>query len=237
MTITPKSIKLLWSGAAGHCSFEGCHERLCHPEAQGAAPYTLGEMAHIRGDKPGANRHDSSQTQAERDDYANLILLCPTHHTLIDKEQNEGVYTVDILLTMKQAHEAKVIARMAADTEPDRVTLSKQILTLIEENYQVWLTYGPMSDAARKEPHNEAVHAIWTSERLSTIVPNNRTISAMLLKHRKVFESEEQAAISAFLLHARSYERWVNDEISYAAVRRFPQEFADTIRKIAHGGV
>jgi len=52
-------------------------------------------MAHICGDKPGANRHDAGQTDAERDDYQNLILLCPTHHTLIDRKENESVYTVD----------------------------------------------------------------------------------------------------------------------------------------------
>ncbi|MBY5827670.1 HNH endonuclease [Rhizobium leguminosarum] len=237
MTISPKSIKLLWSGAAGYCSFDGCHERLCQPEAEGAAPYTLGEMAHICGDKPGANRHDPSQTQEQRDDYANLILLCPNHHSVIDKKANEHRYSVQILEAMKREHEAKVIARMEAGKVPDRNSLALQIQALLEENYQAWVTYGPTSEIARKEPNNDAIHAVWTSERLSTIVPNNRKIAKLIGDHRNMFKSEEQAVVSAFLLHSRSYERWVNDEITYVAVRKFPQEFADLIRKIAYDSV
>ncbi|HAY96655.1 MAG TPA: HNH endonuclease, partial [Shewanella sp.] len=40
MSITSKSIKLLWSNAAGRCSFRGCTERLSVEEAEGVAPYT-----------------------------------------------------------------------------------------------------------------------------------------------------------------------------------------------------
>ncbi|MBU0538393.1 MAG: HNH endonuclease, partial [Gammaproteobacteria bacterium] len=88
MAITNKSIKLLWSNAAGICSFSDCTEKLSVEQAAGVAPYTLGEMAHIKGNKPGSNRYDQSQSNTERDSYENLILLCPTHHTLIDKEEN-----------------------------------------------------------------------------------------------------------------------------------------------------
>jgi hypothetical protein len=46
MAITEKTIKLLWSNAAGRCSFTDCQERLTIEQAAHAAPYTLGEMAH-----------------------------------------------------------------------------------------------------------------------------------------------------------------------------------------------
>ena len=88
MSITNKSIKLLWSNAAGICSFSGCSEKLTVGEAADVAPYTLGEMAHIKGNKAGSNRYDEAQPAIERDSYENLILLCPTHHTIIDKVEN-----------------------------------------------------------------------------------------------------------------------------------------------------
>jgi hypothetical protein len=47
MAITPKSIKILWSAAAGLCAFPDCRERLAYGEAGEFAPYTIGEMAHI----------------------------------------------------------------------------------------------------------------------------------------------------------------------------------------------
>ena len=88
MAFTQKTIKLLWGNAAGRCSFPGCGRLLSLPESGEIAPHTIGEMAHIRGDKVGSARHDAAQTDAQRNDYANLILLCPTDHEVIDKQEN-----------------------------------------------------------------------------------------------------------------------------------------------------
>ena len=233
MAITPKSIKLLWSAAAGRCSFPDCWERLTYPEAEGAAPYTLGEMAHICGDNPGSNRHDPSQSPTERDDYRNLMLLCPTHHTLIDRKENEAAYPVDLLHKFKADHEKKVLERIDKNQSLSKVNICKQILFLIDDNRTSWEQYGPLSDLARKQPENGAAHAVWISERLSVIIPNNRKIVDLLKEHRDLFALEEQPSVSKFLTHSRSYERWVNDEIPYAAVIGFPTEFAELIRGAA----
>src|SRR5208283_5680560 len=112
MAITEKAIKLLWSNAAGRCSFTNCEERLTVEQAAQAAPYTLGEMVHIRGKREGSNRYDKDQTDEQRDRYENLILLCPNHHTLIDKPENENIYSVDVLIKMKIAHENNVLKRL-----------------------------------------------------------------------------------------------------------------------------
>ena len=236
MAISRKSIKILWSAAGGRCAFPGCRDRLCYHEAGDASPYTLGEMAHICGERRGANRHNAQQSEAERDDYQNLILLCPTHHTLIDRKENETTYTVESLHTMKVQHEAWVLERLSPEQPtPTKEDVARSILPLLEENKQCWAQYGPVSEIARSEPHNEAVHAVWVSERLSVIVPNNRMIAAQLVAYRALFAADAQGLISAFLMHARSYEQWVADEIPYAAVRRFPTEFDDLIRRNADG--
>ena len=236
MAITQKSVKILWSAAGGRCAFAGCWERLCYHEAEDAAPFTLGEMAHICGDKPGANRHDASQTDSQRDDYQNLILLCPTHHTLIDRKENETVYTVEILHAMKAEHEARVLERLDQDPMPTKQDIALAILPLLEENRQSWAQYGPISELARTQPHNESAYAVWMSERLSVIVPNNRKIAVQIEEHRSLFDAGEQGVVTAFLLHVRSYEQWVEDAIPYAAVKRFPVEFDDLIRGLADGG-
>lgn len=236
MTISQKSIKVLWSAAGGRCAFPDCWERLCYHEAEDAAPYTLGEMAHICGEKPGANRHDPAQTPQVRDDYQNLILLCPTHHRLIDRRENEGVYTEAVLRSMKEAHEARVLASLEKSDDQTKLEIVRAIHMLLEENRQVWAQYGPQSDLARRQPYNEAVHTVWISERLSVIVPNNRKIASLLRKHQAEFALTEQEAVSAFLMHARSYEQWVGDEIPYEAVTRFPVEFDHLIRRTANGG-
>lgn len=229
MSITSKSIKLLWSNAAGRCSFRGCTERLSVEETEGVAPYTLGEMAHIKGNKLGSNRYDTEQSDVERDSYENLILLCPTHHTLIDKAENETEFPVELLHEMKQEHEEFISNRLQVSELENIEQLKDKIAPYMAENHQVWEQYGPMSENARKNPNSDQVHALWTSERLSTIVPNNRVIKAIILKYRALFSRKDQRVISKFIQHVESYEQWVHDKIPYNAVQRFPSEFESLI--------
>lgn len=231
MAIREKAIKLLWSNAAGRCSFTSCNERLTVEQAAHSAPHTLGEMAHIKGNKRGSNRYDETQTDGNRDSYENLILLCPNHHTLIDKPENEEIYTADALVKMKISHEAKVSFRLDSVMINSIDELKDQILIYLAENHQSWLQYGPLSENAHKNPHSKEMHAIWISERLSTIVPNNRLIVGLLDSYRIIFSRPDQAIVSQFMLHAKSYEKWVNDEIPYQAVLRFPVEFEQFIAR------
>ena len=193
-------------------------------------------MAHICGEKPGSNRHNPAQKAIERDDYQNLILLCPTHHRLIDRKENEPIYTVQVLLKMKADHEARVLLRLDREPMKSKADIARAIQPLLEDNRQSWEQYGPLSELARAQPHNEAAHAVWVSERLSVIVPNNRKIAAELDAHKGLFDAGEQTAISAFLMHVRSYEQWVQDAIPYAAVKRFPVEFDTLIRGLVDAG-
>lgn len=70
------------------------------------ASIVLGEEAHIVAREADGPRGESPLTAAQRDDYSNLILLCPTDHTLIDKAPMD--YSVEYLLKIKAEHEAWV---------------------------------------------------------------------------------------------------------------------------------
>lgn len=231
MAISEKAIKLLWSNAAGRCSFTDCNEKLTVEQAAHFSPHTLGEMAHIKGKKKGSNRYDETQNDKQRDSYENLILLCPNHHTLIDRQENEEIYVVEVLAKMKLDHEASISRRLESVKISDVDELKDQIAICLAENQQIWLQYGPLSENARKNPHSDEIYAIWLSERLSTIVPNNRAIVGLLNEYRKLFGRSVQGIISQYLVHAQSYEKWVNDEIPYQAVLRFPIEFENIITK------
>jgi len=182
-------------------------------------------MAHIKGKKKGSSRYDKTQSPQERDDYINLLLLCPTHHTVIDKKENESIYTVGVLLDIKHEHEAKIIERLKPKKLFSVPELKKAISIYLHENKQTWLQYGPLSEVAKKNPHSQEIYSIWYSERLTTIIPNNRRIVNLLESYRQLFDPDAQEAISQFLTHAKSYEKWVNDEIPYNGVLRFPLNF------------
>jgi hypothetical protein len=95
-----KTIKRLYALSGNRCAFPGCTHRLVDE-----SDALVADVCHIAGDKPGAKRYDPSQTEVERQGFANLIVLCAVHHRVID--DNETEYTRALLLEMKRAHEAK----------------------------------------------------------------------------------------------------------------------------------
>jgi len=98
-----KDIKLLWGRAAERCSFPDCGTKLTQDKNSASESFPLGEQAHIVGREINHTRGESNLTKEERDSYFNLILLCPTHHTLIDKNPQD--YTVEKLHLYKDQHE------------------------------------------------------------------------------------------------------------------------------------
>jgi hypothetical protein len=232
MPVSEKNAKILWANAAGRCSFPNCRIRLTADPSRSDQQFTLGEMAHIKGERARANRYDPDQSSTERNAYGNLILLCPNHHTLIDKPENEEEFSVEKLLSFKAQHEALVRSRLDGPHYATRREVARAIIPLLRENHEVFLAYGPHSEIARRNPQSDA-HALWVEERLATIVPNNRAIAALIAAHRNFFEPQEGRVISRFLQHVRSYEKWISEDLTYEGVTRFPVEFDELIESAA----
>lgn len=112
-TIPSTDQKLLWGRSGNRCAFPDCDQLLT--EGEGSDGLVVGEMAHICGEKSGAARQDATLLPGFVNSYDNLILMCPTHHTIIDKD--EATYTVDVLREMKAVREHKANAEPAPMTE------------------------------------------------------------------------------------------------------------------------
>jgi len=99
--------KLLWGKSRNRCAFYDCDQVLINTFQGGASqPVVIGEEAHMVAENDDGPRADPNMPQNERDSYANLILLCPTHHTVIDKD--EAAWSAERLRDMKDRHEAAV---------------------------------------------------------------------------------------------------------------------------------
>lgn len=113
MSLTLPDMKILWGRAGAKCAMCKCN---LAPDMESAVgEYVLGEQAHIVGEKEGAARGKSTLTEAERECYSNRILLCPTHHTEIDKDEDS--YSIERLHQIKTEHEQWVEERLSM---PDR---------------------------------------------------------------------------------------------------------------------
>lgn len=100
--ISKKDIKILWGKSGNRCAFPGCNVELAKEGSTGKN-MVIGVMAHIKGENPTSARYDSSMSDKERNGYENRILLCPTHHTVIDNDSH--LYNVGKLLEIKNNHE------------------------------------------------------------------------------------------------------------------------------------
>lgn len=93
-------LKKLFALSRNRCAFPSCEEVLSKPEW----PKVLAKVCHICGLNPGSARYDALMSDPERNDFPNLLLLCPNHHDLIDELEPQR-FSVDDLCDMKAAHE------------------------------------------------------------------------------------------------------------------------------------
>jgi hypothetical protein len=66
----------------------------------------IGQECHIVGEKLGAARYIANFPKKES--YENSILMCPNHHKLIDDEKTRTIYSKEVLMEMKCAHEQAI---------------------------------------------------------------------------------------------------------------------------------
>lgn len=118
MSITMPTVKVLWTRAHDCCAFPTCAQLLTEDSVDATTGEgfvtVVGEQAHIRSRTADGPRYDPDYDQSKLDSYENLILLCPTHHTMVDANQGAG-YTVDQLIEMRAKHEKQQARREHVD--------------------------------------------------------------------------------------------------------------------------
>ena len=220
MPIADQDLKKLWGLAAGRCSRPDCGTDCV--KFFGSDPTVLGEMAHIIARQPTGRR---GVPGGGSNAYDNLILLCPTHHTEIDKAP-EGTFPIELLHQWKDAHERRVREALAAKSYTTRAELFRDIRFLLIDNHQIWKTYGPASDEAQPNPVSNAAQ-FWQLRKVSQIVPNNAKISAALDGSRDVLTPEEYTIAAQFKEHAAGFAANAIQRVE--GYPTFPQAFRDMV--------
>ncbi len=103
----PINIKrfLSWNKSGSKCSM--CPQNIGLYETDGF----IGEFAHIIDLNKATTRYDSTKQTEELNDISNIILLCPSCHTKIDKQSEK--FSVEYLKGKKKEHEEKVAKNIA----------------------------------------------------------------------------------------------------------------------------
>ena len=124
MPVSAARKQLVWVRAAGRCSLPDCRKDLLAESDPGGDPATVGHVAHIVGQSESKGpRSEHPVPGGNRNGFANLMLLCPSCHTRVDRLVHE--FTVERLTRIKKDHEKWVRTSLDParndDAEPELV--------------------------------------------------------------------------------------------------------------------
>jgi hypothetical protein len=91
------TLRELYLKSGNRCAFPGCSRLLFNEKG-----IFVGQVCHIEAAEPGGERFNASQTNEERRQPSNLMLMCYDHHV---ETNDEAVFTVPRLRQMKVDHE------------------------------------------------------------------------------------------------------------------------------------
>jgi len=122
------TMKRLFATSGNLCAFPKCSTPLVDPESGSI----VGEICHIKGDKPASPRYDAAQDNHSRHGFDNLILLCNVHHKIVDDSPDR--YPVEQLVAMKQEHETRQYGTEAVDEATSEAFATAVINSFGERN-------------------------------------------------------------------------------------------------------
>lgn len=142
---SPTTKMILFAKSGGRCQFEGCNKYLLRDDIT-SEELNDANIAHIvasssNGPRGACNSHELS------DDINNLMLLCKTHHKLVDDNPEE--YTVERLTEMKLSQERKVKELL------DAMQYSEALIVTLESSIK--------KEQTVKIDSKQAVHALRTT--------------------------------------------------------------------------
>lgn len=97
--------------SGNECAYPNCPHKMLDEY-----DHFIGQICHIEAAEINGQRFNPKQTNEQRRQISNLMLMCPTHHTVTN---NVIQYPVDKLKRLKADHEAKVREKKVTVDLPD----------------------------------------------------------------------------------------------------------------------
>lgn len=213
----PDAVKLrLFGEAAGHCL--RCLDVL-FPEEMGGLKH-VAEMAHVIPHGNKGPRYEERPTGAfEIDSYDNLILLCPTCHTIVDK--NPDAYPRDTLLGWKSNHLAALAKKQGIIAYEKRTEVRETIAAAMSENKAIWEKYAPSEGSEFEFDPESTTAKTWSHRMRSVVLPNHYRIQSIIAMNLHHARDDERKTFAEYQEHVRGLTaRHICDESGGAS--RFP---------------
>lgn len=111
-----KTLKILFGLSGNQCAHPKCTNNVIEPATEESNAAVIAQICHIYAISDDGPRGKAGLTNKELNSPENLILLCPTHHTMVDNQFE--TYSAEMLQQWKQDHESKVVEnRLSANLD------------------------------------------------------------------------------------------------------------------------
>lgn len=207
----------LFADSGGYCQNPTCLQPIFRDI--GGDHIHIAEIAHIISAGKSGPRTDVKATDEQKGDYGNLILLCPTCHTVIDKAEEK--YPDARIQEWKSRHRDAIAAAFGTVRQPDRASARKALAALFAQNAEVFHKYGPHVEA-NQNPESD-LPVLWRRKIASVLVPNNRKALQILEANREHLLHEELSVVEQFRQHVDDFEAKLLDPSSPSGLQ-FPPE-------------
>lgn len=182
----------------------------------------IAEMAHVVSAADDGPRVIPGKTNEEKAAYSNLILLCPSCHTEIDKAEKH--YPEALVQTWKAEHKDRIQKIFGIIRYPDRSSARRIAQRFLRENKVIFDEYGPMGDD-RFNPES-SLPKLWSIKILETIIPNNNKLISLCDVNKNLLTDEEMLVLEHFRQHVADLEARHVSRLDVCG-KMFPPEMSD----------
>ncbi len=213
-------VQAVWASSGGYCQNPNCNTRLLRFFVDGSLIH-IRELAHIIGASDSGPRSDQTQHGLDKNAYDNLIVLCPSCHTEIDKTPR--MFPPELLRGWKRDHESRINNCFIAPRYSSRDELVREARRIMRTNKIIFDTYGPTPE--RVNSFDSDTPQTWRRAVVQTVLPNNQRVIELLKVNRDLLSQRDQDACALFEVHssAFSFNHLGGDKIPRPP--QFPDEF------------
>ncbi len=106
MSADVTTVKKLYGFSYNECAYPNCSQRLVEIDSTTGKAVNYGELVHIHGQKPGAERflQDVYNDKDRLHGFENILILCARHHHQVDQPGAGAHYNADMLREWKMQH-------------------------------------------------------------------------------------------------------------------------------------
>lgn len=194
--LTVDQDRQLFIDSAGTCLL--CQAPL-FPISPTGRSISVAERAHIVAHSPAGPRGGGSKGGSAVDDPANLVLLCPTCHTKVDKVPTE--HPAEMLLELKATRAAAVARVGGVITYDDRAKARSAVEGILRQNRETFNQYGPnRDDGSLSTPEDVSK---WRELVLTEIVPRNELLYSIVQVNEHLASAADRRAAEHLRAHTR----------------------------------